>query len=111
MSQPFQFPQVPVFPQPVQNQGNTNNDRWKNDAFINISLPRGDGTMGKVGSIGLKLSRPSDRQIIEYLREDPERVVALLQNAHFDFRMANGSTSAGFVLPQAAPEVPEANQA
>ena len=94
----FQFPN-PIL---VQNSGQTAK-KWQNDAFINIQLPRADGTMGKLGSIGLKLSKPSEKSLIEYLREDPERVVELLKHAHFDFRMADGTTSAGFALPVEAP--------
>lgn len=92
------------FPQPNQAAPNQANTNWRNDAFINISLPRADGTMGKVGSLGLKLSKASERQLIEYLREDPERIVELFKHAVFDFRMVDGSTSAGFVLPKASAE-------
>jgi hypothetical protein len=79
--------------------GHIASERWKSDAFINIFLPTADGGKKKLGSIGLKLSKPAEAKLIKYLQEDPSRVVALLQHAEVDFRMADGSDSEGFALP------------
>lgn len=74
--------------------------RWKSDAFINIWLPNEEGGRRKLGAIGLKLNSPKEADLIEYLREDPSRINALLADAEVDFQMADGSSSAGFALPK-----------
>lgn len=93
----FQFQQ----PQNTNNVANLpNQDKWKNDAFVNIYLPRADGTVAKLGSIGLKLTKSSDKAVIEYLKADPSRLARLLATATVDFRMADGSDNADLVLPE-----------
>lgn len=56
--------------------GRTNNpnaqQRRKSDAFINLYLPRKNGTRAKVGSIGLSVDNETGAQMIEAYRADPE---------------------------------------
>lgn len=82
-----------------QNTGNnSNNESWRSDAFINFYLPTENGERRKLGSIGLKNSRKQESQLIEYLKEYPEMVKAVLAQAEIEFRLADSSTD-GFVLP------------
>ena len=77
------------------------NDNWKSDAFINLWLPRRDGSRAKLGSIPLKLSRTNDAQVIEHLANAPDLEAALEQLKErivIDFNMADGSDSAGLDL-------------
>lgn len=85
----------------TQNQAQANADEsWKSDAFVNISLPTADGGTRKIGSIGLKLRKAAEKELIEYLQADPSRVADLFSQASFDFQLADGSTSSGFALPE-----------
>jgi hypothetical protein len=92
-----------MFKFPNQTKSNVTNmpqrERWQSDAFINIFLPTPDGGKRKLGSIGLKVTKPAEAQLIQYLSEDPTRIVALMAHAEVDFRMADGSDSTGFALP------------
>lgn len=76
----------------------TNDDKWKAQAFINIFLPTADGGRRKLGAIALKANKPSEAELIEYLKEDPSRVNSLFANAEIDFQVAESKAGSGFVL-------------
>lgn len=97
----FRFPNEESFADDRFSGRRGQREDWKNDAFINIYLPGADGEPRRLGSIGLKMSRHAERGLIEYLQKNPEAVTQLFQGAEFSFRMADGSSSAGFALPQA----------
>jgi len=81
------------------NQGG--NQNWRADAFVNIYLPRRDGSRAKLGSISLKASRATDAQVIEHLQNAPDLATALEQlkgRLEIDFNMADGSDSAALDL-------------
>ena len=87
--------------------GNTNTataptkENWKSDAFINIYLPSADGeNPRKIGAIGLKLAKAAEAELIAYLQSSPEAVEALMAGATYNFRMGDGSSTAGFALPE-----------
>jgi len=72
-------------------------DNWKNDAFINLYLPRRDKSRAKLGSIGLKMDKHTESQVIEFLQNAPDLDEALAQlkdRIVIDFNMADGSGSA-----------------
>lgn len=85
----------------TQSADNRANAQWKNDAFINVYLPTGDGGKKKLGSIGLKIRKSAEAELINFLKADPSNVTKLLATAEVDFQMVDGSTSAGFALPTA----------
>jgi hypothetical protein len=79
------------------------NEAWKSQAFINIYLPTKEGKRRKLGSIGLKVSRPAEKQLIDYLAEDPSRIGQLLARAEVDFQLAEGSEETAFDLSAGQP--------
>jgi hypothetical protein len=81
------------------NWGHHLNQKWKSDAFLNFYLPAKDGGRKKIGSIGLKKSRPIECQLIEFLSENPEaRVGELLAKLEVDFRVTNGGDGSALDL-------------
>lgn len=65
-------------------QGNTgnnqsNNTDWKADAFINLFLPRKDGSRMKLGFCALKTSSQDQKQLIDWIKEDPEGHLEILK--------------------------------
>lgn len=67
------------------NQSNGNTD-WKADAFINIFLPRKDGSRMKLGFIALKGDHKEQAKIIELLRKDPEALERLRSKLVLEFK-------------------------
>ena len=89
--------QMPARNNVAQMNTRAQNDNWKADAFVNIYLPRRDGSRAKLGSLNLKLSRKTDSQVIEHLANAPDLAEALEQlkgRLEIDFNMADGSDSA-----------------
>lgn len=56
-----------------QNNGNNSNNGGfkKADAFINLFLPTEKGRT-KTGAIALHEDKPNDKQLLDWLRENPE---------------------------------------
>ena len=73
-------------------------DDWKSDWFINLFLPNKDGGRKKVGSIGLKLSKPDQKNLIEYLTADEANVEKFLSKLTASVAAADGSSSSSFDL-------------
>lgn len=72
-----------------QSNGNT---EWKADAFLNIFIPRKNGTRMKLGFCALKESNVDQAKLIAWLREDPEaRIAALLQKLVIEFHEVTAS--------------------
>lgn len=46
---------------------NNKREDWQSDAFINVYLPTASGGKKKVGTIGLKMNKTADRQLMEHL--------------------------------------------
>lgn len=67
-------------------QSNGNNSDWKADAFINIYLPRKDGSRMKLGFIALKNDHQEQQKIIDLLRKDPEALERLLAKLQLEFK-------------------------
>jgi hypothetical protein len=76
----------------------SNSDKWKAKAFINIFLPTENGGRRKLGSLKLQGNSTSEAELIEYLREDPSRVTAVMAGAEIDFQMAEAKAGTGFKL-------------
>ncbi|WP_289101007.1 hypothetical protein [uncultured Marinobacter sp.] len=78
---------VRSFDRPV----NAQNDQWKSDAFINLYVPTRQGGRRKLGSVGLKLSKPMEKQILDFLADSGEEGLAQLkERLVLDFQRADG---------------------
>lgn len=67
------------------------NDNWKADAFLNFYIPTKDGGQKKLGAIPLKLSKANEKQLIEWLQQDPEgHAQKLVNKISMNFQSANG---------------------
>lgn len=86
----------------VQNNAAGNNEKWKNDYFINLSLPNGNGKAVKIGAIGLKLSDVRHKKLIEWLNADPalvqEKLHTILGKLIADYREAKPNEDDAFDL-------------
>lgn len=76
------------------------NDKWKADRFLNLSLPskKKDGSTRKLGAISLKLSNSNEKELIEWLDADPTRVKHILSQLIIDYRSATPAEGSGFDL-------------
>lgn len=67
-------------------QSRNNDDDWKANAFLNVFLPRKNGTRMKLGFFPLKENNVDQRKLIEWIKEDPEaRLAALLNKLVIEF--------------------------
>lgn len=75
------------------------NDSWKAQGFLNFYLPKADGGKGKLGAIGLKVSKPAEKKLIDFLNANGEEgVKALLSKMIVEYRSATPEDTAGFDL-------------
>jgi hypothetical protein len=74
------------------------NENWKSQGFLNFYLPDKNGEPRKLGSIGLKESKPNEAKLMAYLKEDPSRVDNLLSKLQVVFRPAEQDEEASFDL-------------
>lgn len=89
---------------PANNAPAAGNEKWRKDAFLNFSLPDGNGGVAKLGSIGLQLSNVRQRKLVEWLTADnsqhmEERLGILVSQLVVELRSAQPDESAGFGLP------------
>ena len=70
-------------------------ESWKSDAFLNLYLPTNGGTRRKVGSIGLKNSKPFEKDLIAKLSADPEAVKRMLAVLELEFNLAEPEDDKG----------------
>lgn len=84
-----------------ETQGQNNNDaRWKARGFINLYLPRKDGSMKKLGAIALREADPEAVKLVEWLMVDPEkRLATLFSRVEVSFNLAERNNS-GLDLPE-----------
>ena len=69
-----------------------NNDDWKASAFINLFLPRKNGSRMKLGFCALKSSNVDQQKLIEWIRENPEeRLASLLDKLVLEFHEVTSS--------------------
>jgi hypothetical protein len=67
------------------------NDDWKSDAFINFSIPTRSGGRRKLGAIGLKMSKPMQKDILDFLADNGEEGLAQLkERLIIDFQRSDG---------------------
>ena len=76
-----------------------NSTSWRADGFINVSVPRKDGTAKRLGSLALKIGDDAEmKQLVGWLEEDPSRISKLLERAIIDFRSAKPNHQGGLDL-------------
>lgn len=75
---------------------------WKSQAFINISVPtvNSDGTRGKrkIAAAALKEDKEDQRELIEWLKADPDNVNKLKEMLILDFQTVSKSAGVRFAL-------------
>lgn len=74
------------------------NDSWKAAGFINFYLPRADGKEAKLGAIPLKLSKPNEKKLLDWLDADPANAAKLLPKLIVRYQSATPADTAGFAL-------------
>lgn len=76
-------------------------DSWKAQAFLNVYLPKGDGsdTRVKVGAIPLKASKQLEAAIIKRLTEDPESLQLMVNKLEYEFNLVDDPKRPAPVLP------------
>jgi len=78
---------------------NVANDSWKADGFINLYLPSANGAKRrKLGAIPLKGSKPSEKELLAYLNEDPTRVANILSKLVMEYQSVTPAEGTGFDL-------------
>ena len=82
-----------IFNDRDSNTNGNNGGYRKADAFLNIALDRGEGKGPKIAGVPLYSDRVVDRQLIDALKDHPERAQALASRLLITFNMADGSTS------------------
>jgi hypothetical protein len=78
----------------------TENESWKSQGFLNLYLPaNNESGRAKLGAIGLKMSKPAERKLMEFLEANPEGgTEAILAKLTIEYRPAGADESAGFDL-------------
>ena len=75
-----------MFDRQSNTRNNNSNTDWKADAFVNIFLPRKDGSRMKLGFIALKGDHQEQAKIIDLLRKDPEALERLRSKLVLEFK-------------------------
>lgn len=83
--------------QPAERNAESN-DNWKAQGFLNLYLPSKDGGRRKLGAIGLKVAKPNEKAMLEWLNEDPSRVAKILEKLVIEYQSAEPSDKNSFDL-------------
>ena len=75
-----------MFDRDQNTRGGQSNQDWKADAFINIFLPRKDGSRMKLGFIALKGDHKEQEKILNLLRTDPTAIDRLRSKLVLEFK-------------------------
>ena len=65
----------------------------KAQGFINIYLPRKDGSQMKLGALALRISKNEEKQVLDYLASSEENIQKLANRLVFEFRAVNENRS------------------
>lgn len=67
-------------------------DSWKSQGFLNLYLPTQHGNRRKIGTVFLKESRATDKQLLDAFKRDPEGTMKKLMSLlELEFNTAEGS--------------------
>lgn len=82
------------------NSASNSRESWKNDAFLNLSLPNAQGELRKIGSIGLKLRNHREAGIIQAFERNPEAAAKwLIENLVVQYNNATADEKDVFAIP------------
>lgn len=79
--------------QQQQSSGQSDNENWKAQAFINVYVATGEGNRRKLVGIPLKESKAFERMLIERLKEEGG-IEAFAENVSFTFELADKEVKA-----------------
>ena len=74
-------------------------DTWKAQGFINLYLPRKDGSRAKLGAIPLRDSKENERTLREWLEANEGNVDKLLTALIVNYQSTAVNEGNGFALP------------
>lgn len=80
-------------------QSNQRNENWRAQGFINFYLPSRQGGRRKLGAIPLKAAKAGEKQLLDWLTEDPSRVSRIREDLVIEFNLAIPDDQSGFDLP------------
>lgn len=86
---------------------NQRNDNWKASGFINLYLPSKQGGRRKLGAIPLKANRAAEKQLLDWLTENPARAAVIASQLVVEFQSAIPDDQSGFALPSDAEQPSE----
>ena len=67
-------------------------DSWKSQGFLNLYIPTKSGSRRKIGTVFLKESRATDKQLLDAFKRDPEGTMKkLMTMLELEFNTAEGS--------------------
>lgn len=70
-------------------------DSWKSQGFLNLYIPTKSGSRRKIGTVFLKESRATDKQLLDAFKADPEATMKKLMSVlELEFNSAEGSEDA-----------------
>jgi hypothetical protein len=73
-------------------------DSWKASGFINLYLPSHDGKRRKLGAMPLKESKANEKQLLDWLNEDPNRVARIRELLIVEYQNATQGEGSSFAL-------------
>lgn len=76
-----------------QSSGQSNNENWKAQAFINVFVATGEGNRRKLIGIPLKESKAFERMLIERLQQEGG-LDAFAENVSFTFELTDKEVKA-----------------
>jgi len=74
------------------------NENWKAQGFLNFYLTTANGGRAKLGAIPLKVNKPKEKTLIEWLNEDPSRAQVILSKLEIEYQSAVPADGSGFAL-------------
>lgn len=81
------------------NQSNNNGQYEKAKGFINIHLPRKNGSNAQIGKIPLRLSQELERQLLDYIAENQEvNLPKVVNKLVFSFHLVQEGESSALDL-------------
>ncbi len=81
-------------------QANAGNEAWRAQGFLNFYLPsQEEGKRRKLGAIPLRIAKPAEKKLADWLAEDPQRMATLIAHLEVEYQSAEASETNGFALP------------
>lgn len=75
------------------NSNSNSNQDWKADAFLNLYLPRHDGTRAKLGAIALKGSNDTHQAIMLLLAKEPAALERIIEKLMIEYHVVSAEAT------------------